>query len=387
MSVLFLTLTPQDPIISRDGRPFGAGQGHRMRGLPWLLPSVVAGSFRTALVKAGENLTFDNGMPDRLLKIAVHGVFPVHDDKLYLPAPLDAVAEPYENGKGIKKVHRTTPQQFSGGCDFPADVELQPVLLPDGVSEFKPGSVPAWWPVGKYIKWLTTGTVHFDDSFLNAAATVYRDHVELDPTTGAAKEGKIFSSANLHISHLPRFRVKQDDEKLSLDKRCAKITLTARVTIHDDPLANVRLDHLHPLGGERRLVHWKTCVSKLWECPPLIRTALETATTVRMILATPAILTDGWKPNLASGPLKGFKLVGVSNGRWKAVSGWSMQPHKETRKPGPKSIRRTVPAGSVYFFTCEKGAAAPLADQWLQSVSDNEQEQRDGFGLALWGTW
>jgi CRISPR-associated protein Cmr3 len=144
----------------------------------------------------------------------------------------------------------------------------------------------------------------------------------------------------------------------------------------------VRLDHLHPLGGERRLVHWKTCESKLWECPPLVRTALETTTKVRLILATPAIFTGGWKPNLAHGPLKDFKLVGVSSGRWKAVSGWSLAPPR-----GPKAIRRMVPAGSVYFFTCEKGTAAALADQWLTSVSDDEQEQRDGFGLATWGTW
>jgi CRISPR-associated protein Cmr3 len=76
-------------------------------------------------------------------------------------------------------------------------------------------------------------------------------------------------------------------------------------------------------------------------------------------------------------------LVGVTSARWKAVSGWSLAPPR-----GPKPIRRTVPAGAVYFFEVEKpGDAAPLADAWLQSVSDDEQEQRDGFGLATWGIW
>src|SRR5262249_39169019 len=74
------------------------------------------------------------------------------------------------------------------------------------------------------------------------------------------------------------------------------------------------------------------------------------------------------------------------NGRWKAVSGWSMLPHPETGKPGPKAIRRMVPADSVYFFTA-RGSAASLAQRWLQSVSDGEQERRDGFGLAVWGAW
>ena len=48
MSVTMLRLTARDPIIARDGRSFGAGQGNRMHGLAWPLPSVVAGSFRTA---------------------------------------------------------------------------------------------------------------------------------------------------------------------------------------------------------------------------------------------------------------------------------------------------------------------------------------------------
>ena len=94
MSVTILQLNPRDPIIARDGRPFGAGQGNRMRGLGWPLPSVVAGSFRTALVKAGSTLDFSGRTPKDLLeKLEVAGVFPVVGSELYLPAPGDAVAE------------------------------------------------------------------------------------------------------------------------------------------------------------------------------------------------------------------------------------------------------------------------------------------------------
>ena len=108
-----------------------------------------------------------------------------------------------------------------------------------------------------------------------------------------------------------------------------------------------------------------------------------------MVLTTPAIFKQGWKPGWINdelmGDLKGvkLKLVGVSNGRWRAVSGWSLAPPR-----GPKPIRRMVPAGSVYFFEVDKpGDASPLADLWMHSVSDDKQEQRDGFGLAVWGNW
>jgi hypothetical protein len=56
---------------------------------------------------------------------------------------------------------------------------------------------------------------------------------------------------------------------------------------------------LHPLGGERRLVHWKTeDKEKLWECPDLVtKTLNETSNkNIRMVLATPALFRDGWKP-------------------------------------------------------------------------------------------
>lgn len=388
----FLQLTPHDPLVARDGRPFGAGQGRRMRGLPWPLPSVVAGSFRTALIKAGLG-DFSGDVPKRLMQIAVAGVFPVHGGGLYLPAPNDAVAEPSEDGKRIKTLHRVFPQPILGGCDLPEN-GLQPVMLSEAQAQedFKPADTPAWWPLHHYSNWLLKNPVMFDRSFFTSPRQEIRDHVCLDAERGAAADGLIFATAGLNVSHLPRFYVKGSEEEKqakTFEDRFAKVTLTARVVVpqaeHSLNLKD-RFHCWHPLGGERRMAHWQTIEEVItgWTCPVEIESALATATNLRMILATPAIFRNGWKPDLVEGPLKNFNLnlVGVSNSRWKAVSGWSLAPRR-----GPKPIRRMVPAGSVYFFTCEKGAAAALAERWLHSVSDDEQEQRDGFGLALWGIW
>lgn len=391
----FLQLTPHDPLIARDGRPFGVGQGNRMRGLSWPLPSVFAGSFRTALVKAGSG-DFSGDIPQRLMQIAVAGAFPVHGGVLYLPAPNDAVAEPNENGTGIKFLHRVIPQPITGGCDLPED-GLRPVMLSESQAgeDFKPAEVPAWWPVGKYAQWLLGNEVRFDSSFLRSPLQETRDHVCLDAERGAAAEGQIFASSNLNVTHLPRFYVKGSEEEKKakrFQERFAEVTLSTRITMPDSETAltiGQQFGIWHPLGGERRLVHWKQAPSDLWKCPDDIRDALKDATKVRMVLATPAVFKDGWKPGWLTNGLEGelsgvkLKLVGVSNGRWKAVSGWSLAPPR-----GPKPIRRMVPAGSVYYFEVVKpGDAAPLADLWLQPVSDDPQEQRDGFGLATWGIW
>ena len=394
MSVV-LQVTPHDPLVARDGRPFGAGQGTRMRGLPWPLPSVVAGSFRTALLKSSDGLDFSGNIPQRLMQINVAGVFPVHGGELYLPAPNDAVAEPNADGKGIKVVHRVAPQPFTGGCDLPEE-NLLPVMLSETQAhdDFKPADSPAWWPISKYAEWLLGKDVCFDSTFLRSPLQSMRDHVALDADRGAAEEGKIFASSNLNVTHLPRFGAKLDDDNIPFKERFVEVSLSARIAM---PVSEteLKLDNnfniWHPLGGERRLVHWQTLASEVWKCPEVIRNGIanQRTTAIRMVLATPAIFKHGWKPgwltNGLEGELKGvkLKLVGVSNGRWKAVSGWSLAPPL-----GPKPIRRMVPAGSVYFFEVLQGDASQLADKmWLQSVSDNEQEQRDGFGLATWGTW
>jgi CRISPR-associated protein Cmr3 len=404
MSTAFLTLTPRDPLVARDGRPFGRGQGNRMRGLSWPLPSVVAGSLRTALVKATDRLDFSGGLPRRLMQVAVAGVFPVHRGQLYVPCPLDAVGAPGRDG-GLRALHRAQPQEVAGGCDFPNALPLRPVLwsAPPGDEDFKPAPLPAWWPLAKAVAWLTDsrttwGPDWVDDGFLGHPLHTLRDHVSLDPGRGAADEGQIFATSNLHLTHLPRFVATPQRSAPPWAGRYAEVTLAARMTVDDAELEQAPLELWHPLGGERRLVHWsRRGDAALWQCPEPVRAALRGAKRIRLVLATPAVFAKGWRPAwLSDGSLQGappgnahvqLRLVGAASGRWRAVSGWSLQPLEETGRPGPKPIRRMVPAGSVYFFEVASGDPASLADQWLAPVSDDPQEQRDGFGLALWGTW
>lgn len=396
MSVTILQLTPRDPLIARDGRPFGAGQGNRMRGLGWPLPSVVAGSFRTALVKAHPDLDFGGDVPQRLMAIEVAGVFPTAAQELYLPAPNDCA---WDEKTG--KVFRVQPVPLGEGegGDFPLQ-DLDPVRLTkeQATEDFKGKPIPAWWPRSSYEDWLTTTNIEFpsdwfDNGFLNAGVQETRDHVCLDAETGAAAEGQLFATSGLNVTHLPRHGVA---ESAPFKERFAEIVLSTRVTLAENAFEYVKsLNTWHPLGGERRLVHWRRIdKAELWTCPASLTSRLEAANRIRMVLATPAVFEKGWKPGWLQDGLEGtlpgtgvkLRLVGVSNGRWKAVSGWSLAKLKNQPR-GPKPIRRMIPAGSVYFFEKVDGDPAELTEHWLKSVSDGEQEQCDGFGLAVWGTW
>ena len=384
----FLRISGRDPLVARDSRPFGAGQGNRMRSSGWPYPSVVAGSFRTLLAKAAGR-DFDEATQDELLKISVAGVLPLIGDEPYLPAPSDCVMK----GKEVVRA-RPRPVEPGEGADWPAQ-GLQPVLI-DTDEDFKPERGPAFWPLSRYRDWLIGKEIDpRDGGFLAGPIEDLRDHVSLDPDTGAASEGLLFTTVGISSMALPKYGRNAGAAKPTGTGRAeafAEIDLTARA--ENVPLWGQEtlsaLSVWHPLGGERRLAHWQTAADeKGWECPPPVEAALRNSRRVTMTLATPAIFSGGWRPDWLHGQLTGsppdnearLTLVGVSVGRWRAVSGWSY------KTGGPKEIRRMVPAGGVYFFESDRSDNSALADHWLRPVSDNEQARRDGFGLALWGTW
>ena len=383
-----LELTPRDPIVSRDGRPFGAGQGNRMRSAGWLLPSVVAGSLRSTIGKEAQR-EFSAATTQELLQVEVAGVFPQADGTLFLPAPQDCVFHP------IHGPLRVAPQAIEeGGCDWPV-AGLSPVGLTEDQApdDFKPLDRPAWWPVDRYAAWLTNREFGFDNRFLRAAEVELRAHVQLDPDTGAAEDGNLFTTAALPLTHLPRYAALPHSARSS---RFAAITLAGRVRAEGwCAETTAALDTLHPLGGERRLVHWMATAGEgAWTCPQQLCERLSSASKVRMVLATPAVFADGWKPMWLNEDLVGtppgaevtLKLVAVSIERWQAVSGWSLSSLPNQPR-GPKPVKRLVPGGGIYFFEVVDGPALSLSARWLEPVSDDPQDCRDGFGLAVWGVW
>jgi CRISPR-associated protein Cmr3 len=385
-----LEINCRDSIVARDSRPFGMNQGNRMRSHAWPLPGLVSGSLRSALGKAA-NREFSTETALALLETEIAGVLPLAEGCLYLPAPEDAVFHP------DKAILRASPKTgHDGGCDWP-NIGLRPVGLSSDQApdDFKPIAAPAWWPVDRLAKWLGLTALNepfaLDDRFLRSPREEVRTHVTM---RGAADEGSLFTTAALALRALPRYRF------LSIENGSdafAAIALSARVRASDWCERTVEtLDAIHPLGGERRLAHWKAVEEACsgWTCPTELRSTLAEQSQIRMTLATPAIFEDGWKPAwlgpdlIGSPPGSGtrLRLVGVSIKRWQAVSGWSLA-NLPGQPRGPKPIRRIVPAGGTYFFETVDGRETDLADLWLEPVSDQPQDRRDGFGLAVWGVW
>ncbi|MFO1429287.1 MAG: type III-B CRISPR module-associated Cmr3 family protein [Candidatus Competibacteraceae bacterium] len=323
MNTHYLTLAPRDPLISRDGRPFGNNQGTRMKSLEWFYPSVLAGSLRSLLgkqVAAG----FTPLTIEMLKKVAIAGPLPCLNDELYYPAPQDLLV--YEDD--AKKKDDAQKRQFmclrpssklnGAGCNLP-----HPDLLPMQITQdVKQAPAPAFWSLKRLIPWLLEKDIEIppaepalNSGFLNAPQKEARTHVAIAPASGTAQEGMLFTSMGLDLGGW---------------NHGAPVNLAARVQIQSDSPwveALSALNAFHPLGGERRLLHWQVhrqaTSSKVWDCPDEVREALQHKNKVRMVLATPALFREGWKPAWLNDQLQGcppgtsvtLKLVAACTGR------------------------------------------------------------------------
>jgi CRISPR-associated protein Cmr3 len=152
------------------------------------------------------------------------------------------------------------------------------------------------------------------------------------------------------------------------------------------------------VGADGRTASLEICTSDALRIPDDLRAdllALGKGSLVRLTLATPAIFANGWYPGWLEkitdtngtlhyrGKLPGsdlvLELVAAALERWQPYSGWSMEHGKM------RAVRRMVPAGAVYWFRIVEETGEALAGMWMRPICDDEQDCRDGLGLALPG--
>lgn len=364
------------PLLWRDGRPFAGAEGSETtaRSLPLPLPGTVAGFVRTQIGRKQKADWSDHGFLQNLHGIQVCSPLLARGGEIVLPAPRDAVVyKEYEE----TKVMRLKPVNLASGsgCNLPDG--LRPLEV---TADLKPEPGYALWTHADMTRWLLGEAVVPEK--IESLPLDTRTHVAMDSEQGKGKEGHLYSVA---------YRALETLEGDKESKEFFSWSLRARVSLPDW----AALEPAGLLGGEGRpaAVSVRDRLSEHWlDCPAEIKTAfadLKEKSLVRMILATPALFEHGWKPGWLDkfgeqhlprgvGKVK-LKLVSAAVGRREAVSGWNLRDNR------PKAVRWMVPAGSVYFFEVLGGEPAALLEGWLRPVSDNEQDRKDGFGLALWG--
>ncbi len=140
------------------------------------------------------------------------------------------------------------------------------------------------------------------------------------------------------------------------------------------------------LGGEGKAVQCQSIESKEIRQKISIPMPLIVGKRFKLYLATPALFTDGWKPSWMTTDYSehnGIKirLLAAAVGKAVPVGGFDI------RKPGPKAMRKAVPAGSVYYLELENETDNTRLEELFhqKSISDIADSQLQGFGITFVG--
>lgn len=395
-------IEPRDPLIVRDGRPFGNTPGARARSYAFPFPATIAGAVRTRHGRAA-GIAFHAKVEDEaecqklvtdlagLRAREVRGPLLVELDQggnikqWLLPAPADAQLYRVQSG-GMEQgdLRQLVPLSCSGLKTDLTTANSELALI--GLRQTAPGKPhprpPRFWHEQRFFQWLEQPQ---EESFAlvdlgyQGATPEHRTHVRIQANSQTAEEGMLYQTRGLEFTGLE-----------------TRTRLALAVATTADQLQ----PGFAPLGGERRLAHWRPSQKPLPACPPALRQQIMKQRHCRLILLTPAMFVEGYWPHWIQQEIAGItaQVKAVACQRAQVVSGWDFDRTKvrnseEERKwqgGRPKPTRRLTPAGSVYFLelTGESESIGDWIDAvWMHCVSDDAQDRLDGFGLAALGTW
>lgn len=383
-------IEPRDPLIARDGRPFGLIPGARATSLQFPYPSTTTGTVRT---RAGSNAAgVFEADPKEIIKLAVSGPVLVELDTLtgqiadrLLPAPADALLLEDETSNDARR-HRLVPLHLPDDVETDLDARFHIVgmVAPAPAKPYRKTS--RYWRWKEFEQWLIKPpdeddvagqVVSVADFGHSGPPSETRTHVKIDPHSQTAEESLLFQTRGLEFTKLGTgLRLSDESKRLAL-----ALATTAELT-----------EGIGTLGGERRLAAWRES-EKPWlpDSPENLAEQIAKDNACRLVLLTPAIFKHGWRPDEDNKDwlqAEQYKikptLAAALLPRYQVISGWDYE------KGGPKPTRRMVPAGAVYFVRL-KGERADIekwaAATWRSCVSDALQDQLDGFGLAALGVW
>ncbi len=373
-------IEPKAPLVVRSGRPFDDQSGADAARFP--PPSTLAGALRTAHA-ASDNKPFG----PELASIPVAGPLPVklnaqgEPQTLLVPKPADAMYF-WTADKQSKRLMRTSPRKLSEGegCDLPHG--LYPVQLAEDVKG-KPALGPRWWTWDDLLAFrnATVGE-NSADAYARIESHGWspmqddvRTHVGIERESQAAEAGKLFQTAGLNCWQSP-----EKNESFPTGNIGIVGCISGRID-----------QGLITLGGERRLSAISKASDTLWPVlPDSLAARIRAAGGLTLTLLTPALFAEGWYPAWLNEYLEGtppgcdglrLKLCAVAMERWLPHSGWDLAQNK------PRAGRKMIAAGAVFWFEILQADDNALNSLWLTPISDQGQDRKDGFGLALPQPW
>ena len=296
MTSLWL-IDPHDPLIFRDGKPFGPTPGAYAHSLPFPFPSTTTGGVRTlAGLDADGVFRTPKGRLDDLKKLSVRGPLLVQltpdgldIEQWLVPAPGDALVLAYKEASAFSNPTRIVqliprPDLDVSSSDLRSGLTLlgqRPLDDQAFVQDKMHVEAPRYWRWSQFVTWLTRPeTLHgqvLDINSLGVAGPVQelRVHVTIDHLTHTGKDQHLFDTAGMEFVGMFKdpvtTTVSEHDEDLPFARRSLSDAHHFALAVmvedqHDFPLK----EGLNHLAGERRIVSWRKSRASFPACPPEI---------------------------------------------------------------------------------------------------------------------
>ncbi len=380
-----------DPLVFRDGRPFGSEGGMHGGILRWPLPSTVAGMFRRSIGLKRDTAYFSRADKQKwqknveaIDKVHLRWILPAaycrknsnEEGWQYLfPEPADAfVTLANDDSIRVRPYSFMVPEQEEG-----TDLPWRNWRFPLAPGKEKPlRDAPELWHAEQYLQWLVDEPKIWEilpfDLGLSLPISEFRMHTAIDSLTGTVREGQLFSSQGVRL---------EVGDKQGRQTRLGIAVCLDDMQAVDDPSGPCHV------GGERRTAWIDRLSAALPECPNVFAGRRF----LRLVLASPGDF-GGWVPSwLGPDPSAAetswcrvpgsdleIRLVSAFVSRWQPVSGWDYC----TRSP--KATRKLVPAGSVYYVEIkDPGRSQEVAELlWGRSLGEN-LSHKDACGCVFVG--
>lgn len=381
---MIIRINPLDTFFFRDARPFEMGEESWANSIFPPSPSVIYGALRSLWISQQEGgFTDDNIKISESLKI--NGVFLEFNEKtetgdnwnIHFPVPRDFVKlegkRKKDNTQGILEL-----EKFEGVANYDFEYfatkrtkkNLQVENL-ENLSLFHKEDFE------KYVKGVE-----------ETKLTPILNYLTSEPKIGIAKnkQTKVSEEGRLYRVEMQRF----GDYQFYKNRNHKRNPENMRILVDFEfPQFNPKTFFLK-LGGEGKIAHSlfdkKENIEQI-PFPELI--SKDDKTYFKVCLLSPCIFENGifpkWYKQDTYNDLN-LKILSIIADKPISIGGFDMQADNGKGGKGyPKTMRKAMPSGSIYYFECE-GTGTAIEEKikqtfHYQNISDFDSQQ--GFGLSI----
>ena len=333
-----------DTLFFRDGKPFTMGQDTVGRSIFPPYPSTLYGAIRSAyLANNLSDLDRINAAEDTSKNLKITGIFLNMSGNTAVPVPLDLVKE--KNKENALAYLLSSTNRPKGSFDSNTNLGIEERLSFD--------------------KNLTIDSP--DEAYVTA--TGLRSYMRGNDTVSIVDTSeKIRKETKVGIGRSNATRATEEGNLYRIQmNRLENISLI--VAFEGISLAKTGILRI---GGEGKVAFYRTRSEDGFE--PIRNRPIE-GTNFKLVLLTPAIFKDGWKPFQQNPDLE---VTNAAVGKPNWIGGF------DVNKQEPKTMRKAVPAGSVFYI---KATTSDAINQLKAktSICDNFDDHSNyinqGFGL------